>query len=92
MVNMANTGAVSDFIEVPTDALVSADIGDRYGNLRLVNPGAYAAMERSIAQYGQVTPLVVGCSPALHLRSGAPYLRLRSWRFSLFCRSAALPT
>lgn len=55
MVNMANTGAVSDFIEVPTD-----DIGDRYGNLRLVNPGAYAAMERSIAQYGQVTPVVVG--------------------------------
>lgn len=60
MVNMANTGAVSDFIEVSTDALVSADIGDRYGNLRLVNPGAYAAMERSIAQYGQVTPVVVG--------------------------------
>lgn len=55
MVNMANTGAVSDFIEVPTD-----DIGDRYGNLRLINPGAYAAMERSIAQYGQVTPVVVG--------------------------------
>ena len=52
---MTKTGAAETFIEVSTD-----DIGERYGNLRLVNPGAYAAMERSIAQYGQVTPVVVG--------------------------------
>lgn len=55
MGNMTKTGAVGDFIEIST-----GDIGERYGNLRLVNPGAYAAMERSIAQYGQITPVVVG--------------------------------
>lgn len=52
---MTKTGAVGDFIELST-----GEIGERYGNLRLVNPGAYAAMERSIAQYGQITPVVVG--------------------------------
>jgi ParB/RepB/Spo0J family partition protein len=55
MGNMTKTGAVGDFIELST-----GEIGERYGNLRLVNPGAYAAMERSIAQYGQITPVVVG--------------------------------
>ena len=52
---MAKTGEVGEFIVVSTD-----EIGERYGNLRLVNPVAYAAMERSIAQYGQITPVVVG--------------------------------
>lgn len=52
---MTKTGAVGDFIELST-----GEIGERYGNLRLVNPGAYAAMERSIAQYGQISPVVVG--------------------------------
>ena len=52
---MAVTGANGNYIEIST-----GDIGDRYGNLRLVNPGAYASMERSIAQYGQITPVAVG--------------------------------
>ena len=52
---MAVTGANGNYIEISTD-----EIGDRYGNLRLVNPGVYAAMERSIAQYGQITPVAVG--------------------------------
>jgi ParB/RepB/Spo0J family partition protein len=55
MGNMTKTGVVGDFIELST-----GEIGERYGNLRLVNPGSYAAMERSIAQYGQITPVVVG--------------------------------
>jgi len=52
---MAVTGANGNYIEISTD-----EIGDRYGNLRLVNPVAYAAMERSIVQYGQITPVAVG--------------------------------
>jgi ParB/RepB/Spo0J family partition protein len=55
MVNMAKTGSAETFMEISTD-----EIGERYGNLRLVNPGAYAAMEKSIAQYGQISPVVVG--------------------------------
>ena len=52
---MAVTGANGNYIEISTD-----EIGDRYGNLRLVNPMAYASMERSIARYGQITPVAVG--------------------------------
>jgi len=52
---MAVTGANGNYIEISID-----EIGDRYGNLRLVNPMAYASMERSIAQYGQITPVAVG--------------------------------
>ena len=55
MVNMAVTGANGNYIEISTD-----EIGERYGSLRLVNPMAYASMERSIAQYGQMTPVAVG--------------------------------
>lgn len=52
---MTKTGTAETFMEISIE-----EIGDRYGNLRLVNPVSYAAMERSIAQYGQITPVVVG--------------------------------
>jgi len=33
--------------------------GDRYAELRIVNPQADKAMERSLERYGQLTPVVV---------------------------------
>jgi ParB/RepB/Spo0J family partition protein len=55
MDKMAATSAAQTFIEISTE-----EIGDSYANLRMVNADAYTAMERSIAQYGQITPVVVG--------------------------------
>jgi ParB/RepB/Spo0J family partition protein len=36
------------------------EIGQRHAGLRIIDPGAEAAMERSMRQYGQMTPIVVG--------------------------------
>lgn len=55
MDKMTATSAAQTFIEISTE-----EIGDSYAKLRLVNAAAYAAMERSIGQYGQITPVVVG--------------------------------
>lgn len=35
------------------------EIGQRWSDLRIIDPGAEAAMERSMRQFGQMTPLVV---------------------------------
>ena len=36
------------------------EIGQRYSKLRIIDPRAEAAMERSMRQYGQMTPVIVG--------------------------------
>jgi ParB-like chromosome segregation protein Spo0J len=43
------------YIQVPLSA-----IGERYADLRIVQPQAETAMERSMARYGQMTPVAVG--------------------------------
>ena len=36
------------------------DIGERYLALRIIQPKADKAMERSMSRYGQLTPVVIG--------------------------------
>lgn len=36
------------------------DIGERFADLRIIQPAAEKAMERSMQRYGQLTPVVVG--------------------------------
>ena len=45
----------SSYITLSLDA-----IGERYGDLRIIQPLAEKAMERSMRRYGQLTPVVVG--------------------------------
>ena len=37
-----------------------SDIGERYADLRIIQPQAEKAMEQSLQRYGQLTPVVVG--------------------------------
>ncbi len=40
--------------------IATHEIGRRYSNLRIIDPRAEAAMERSMRQFGQMTPVIVG--------------------------------
>ena len=40
--------------------IAASDIGERYADLRIIQPTADKAMERSMRRYGQLTPVVVG--------------------------------
>lgn len=44
----------------PYITLSLSAIGERYADLRIIQPRADAAMERSMHRYGQLTPVVVG--------------------------------
>jgi len=44
----------------PYITLSLSEIGERYADLRIIQPRADAAMERSMHRYGQLTPVVVG--------------------------------
>jgi ParB/RepB/Spo0J family partition protein len=44
-----------EFLHIPID-----EIGQCYSRLRIIDPGAEAAMERSMMQFGQMTPVIVG--------------------------------
>jgi ParB/RepB/Spo0J family partition protein len=46
--------------ESPYITLFLGEIGERYGDLRIVQPAADHAMQRSMQRYGQLTPVVVG--------------------------------
>lgn len=50
------TGMDTTYLNLPIH-----DIGQRYATLRIIDPAAEVAMERSMRQYGQLTPLIVGC-------------------------------
>lgn len=45
---------------VPYITVAPADIGDRYADLRIVQPQAEGAMERSLRLYGQMMPVILG--------------------------------
>ena len=45
----------SPYIEISLEA-----IGERYADLRIIQPQAEKAMQRSMQNYGQMTPVVVG--------------------------------
>jgi ParB/RepB/Spo0J family partition protein len=40
-----------------------SDIGNRYSQLRIIQPQADKAMERSMRRYGQLTPVIIGREP-----------------------------
>jgi ParB/RepB/Spo0J family partition protein len=46
--------------ESPYITILSDDIGERHADLRIIQPAAEKAMERSMQKYGQLTPVVVG--------------------------------
>jgi ParB/RepB/Spo0J family partition protein len=46
--------------ESPYITILTATIGERYADLRIIQPAAENAMERSMRNYGQLTPVVVG--------------------------------
>ncbi len=45
---------------IPYMKVSVADIGDRYAELRIIQPQAEGAMERSLRLYGQMTPVILG--------------------------------
>ncbi len=57
-----------------------ADLGEHLVVLRVLDPGAVREVERSIARYGQLTPLVVYRSPEQRLEIIDGFKRLRAAR------------
>jgi ParB/RepB/Spo0J family partition protein len=54
---MRYVGTMSD---TPYMTIATQTIGERYADLRIIQPTAEKAMERSMQNYGQLTPVVVG--------------------------------
>ena len=51
---------VGTMSESPYITILPDTIGERYADLRIIQPAAENAMERSLQNYGQLTPVVVG--------------------------------
>jgi ParB/RepB/Spo0J family partition protein len=58
----------------------ASDIGERYADLRIIQPNADKAMERSMGRYGQLTPVVVGRHPDERYEMVDGFKRLRAGR------------
>jgi ParB-like chromosome segregation protein Spo0J len=56
------------------------DIGQRYSSLRIIQPKADKAIERSMSRYGQLTPVVIGGKPHEGYEMVDGFKRLRAWR------------
>ncbi len=56
------------------------DIGERYSALRIIQPKADKAMERSMSRYGQLTPVVIGGKYHDHYEMVDGFKRLRAGR------------
>jgi ParB/RepB/Spo0J family partition protein len=56
------------------------DIGQRYSALRIIQPKADKAMERSMSRYGQLTPVVIGARPDDRYEMVDGFKRLRAGR------------
>ena len=56
------------------------DIGLRYSVLRIIQPKADKAMERSMSRYGQLTPVVIGTGPDDRYEMVDGFKRLRAGR------------
>ncbi len=55
-------------------------IGDRYADLRIIQPQAESSMERSMRLYGQMTPVIIGCEANKTYEMVDGFKRLRSGR------------
>ncbi len=53
-------GYIGTMSESPYITITTQTIGERYADLRIIQPVAENAMERSMQNYGQLTPVVVG--------------------------------
>lgn len=47
--------------ESPYIEILLRAIGERYADLRIIQPQAEKAMQRSMQRYGQMTPVIIGC-------------------------------
>lgn len=56
------------------------DIGQRYSSLRIIQPKADKAMERSMSRYGQLTPVVIGTGADDRYEMVDGFKRLRAGR------------
>jgi ParB/RepB/Spo0J family partition protein len=56
------------------------DIGERYSSLRIIQPKADKAIERSMSRYGQLTPVVIGGKHHGGYEMVDGFKRLRAWR------------
>jgi ParB-like chromosome segregation protein Spo0J len=56
------------------------EIGERYSSLRIIQPKADKAIERSMSRYGQLTPVVIGGAPHDGYEMVDGFKRLRAWR------------
>jgi len=56
------------------------NIGERYSALRIIQPKAERAMERSMSRYGQLTPVVIGASCDDRYEMVDGFKRLRAGR------------
>lgn len=56
------------------------DIGEQYSDLRIIQPKADQAMERSMRRYGQLTPVVIGQKPDEGYEMVDGFKRLRAGR------------
>jgi ParB/RepB/Spo0J family partition protein len=61
---------MEDIVEIPV-----AEMGEKYGSLRLVNPRAEDAMLQSMQRYGQLTPVVCAKRAGYELLDGFKRLR-----------------
>ncbi len=64
----------------PYITLPLSEIGERYADLRIIQPRADASMERSMHRYGQLTPVVVGREPDDRYEMVDGFKRLRAAR------------
>ena len=55
-------------------------IGERYADLRIIQPQAEKAMQRSMQRYGQMTPVVIGCNSDQRYQMVDGFKRLRAGR------------
>jgi len=60
--------------------IAASDIGERYADLRIIQPKADKAMQRSMGRYGQLTPVVVGRHPDERYEMVDGFKRLRAGR------------
>lgn len=65
---------------VPYMTVALANIGERYADLRIIQPQAESAMERSLRLYGQMTPVIIGCAEDSSYEMVDGFKRLRAAR------------
>ncbi len=79
---------MEDIAEIPV-----AEVGEKYGSLRLVDPRAEDAMLRSMQRHGQLTPVVCAKRDGYELLDGFKRLRAchRLGKATLTAKVLAMP-